>query len=84
MELMQEHGISFEEILSCIEQGGLVVTMDHPNRRRYGNQKIWVVKVRGYAHLVPFVESESEISPTTIMPSRRATRQFLSEAEEEE
>lgn len=81
---MQERGVSFEEILSSIEQGGLLVTLQHPNERKYPNQRIWVVKVRGYAHLVPFVETEEEIFLKTIMPSRKATKQFLSEADDEE
>jgi hypothetical protein len=31
-----------------------------------------------YAYLVPYVESESEIFPKSIIPSRKATRDFLS------
>ena len=67
---MLERGTSFEEIISSIEQGGLLAVLQHPNQRKYPNQRIWVVKVREYAHLVPFVESESEIFLKTIMPSR--------------
>lgn len=84
LELMQLRGISFEEVLSSIEQGGLLMTLDHPNRRKYPNQRIWVVRLHGYAHLVPFVESEEEIFLKTIMPSRKATKQFLSEAGDED
>ena len=69
IELMQDRGVSFEEILSCIEQGGLLMTLEHPNQRKYPNQRIWVVKVRGYAHMVPLIESEEEIFLKTIMPS---------------
>ncbi|MEO7135799.1 MAG: toxin [Vicinamibacterales bacterium] len=83
VELMLERGISFEEILSSIEQGGLLATLEHSNRRKYPNQRIWVVKVRGYAHLVPFVESEGEIFLKTIMPSRKATKQFIGEVDDE-
>jgi len=83
-ELMQERGVSFEEVLSSIEQGGLLVTMEHPNERKYPNQRIWVVRIRGYAHMVPFVETEEEIFLKTIMPSRKATKQFLDEADNEE
>ena len=83
LELMHERGISFEEILSSIEQGGLLAILDHPNQRKYPNQRIWVVRVRAYAHLVPLVESEEEIFLKTIMPSRKATRQFLSEVADE-
>ena len=84
LELMRERGISFEEILSSIEQGGLLTIFDHPNQRKYPNQRIWVVKVRAYAHLVPLVESEEEIFLKTIMPSRKATKRFLSEVFDEE
>ena len=84
VELMQERGVSFEEVLSCIEQGGLLVTMEHPNERKYPNQRIWVVRIRGYAHMVPFVETEDEIFLKTIMPSRKAMKQFLGETDNEE
>ena len=84
VELMRERGVSFEEVLSSIEQGGLLVTMEHPNERKYPNQRIWVVRIRGYAHMVPFVETEEEIFLKTIMPSRKATKQFLGETDNEE
>jgi hypothetical protein len=37
-----------------------------------------VVRIRNYAYLVPYVESEQEIFLKSIMPSRKATRSFLS------
>ena len=73
-----ERGVSFEEVLSAISQGGLLCVMDHPNRTKYGHQKMLVVRIRDYAYLVPCVESDSEIFLKSIMPSRKATRQFLS------
>jgi len=35
------------------------------------------VRIREYAYLVPYVESEQEIFLKSIMPSRKATRDFL-------
>ncbi len=52
--------------------------MDHPNRAKYGYQKMLVVAIRDYAFLVPYVESENEIFLKSIMPSCKATRDFLS------
>ena len=83
IQLMHERGVSFEEILSSIEQGGLITVLEHPNQQKYPNQRIWVVQVRAYAHLVPLVESADEIFLKTIMPSRRATKQFLSEVDDD-
>jgi len=77
LSLKAERGVSFEEVLSAISQGGLLKVMDHPNRTKYGHQKMLVVRIRNYAYLVPYVESEQEIFLKSIMPSRKATRSFL-------
>ena len=78
LSLKAERGVSFEEVLSAISQGGLLCVMDHPNRKKYGHQKMLVVRIRDYAYLVPYVESESDIFLKSIMPSCKATRDFLS------
>ena len=78
LSLKAERGVSFEEILSAISQGGLLAVMDHPNRAKYRHQKMLVVRIRDYAYVVPYVESENEIFLKSIMPSRKATRDFLS------
>jgi len=62
----------------------LLTVLDHPNQRKYPNQKIWVVKLRDYAHLVPLADSENEIFLKTIMPSRKATKLYLREFSDEE
>ena len=78
LSLKAERDVSFEEVLSAISQGGLITVMDHPNRAKYGHQRMLVVAIRDYAYLVPFVESENEIYLKSIMPSRKATRDYLS------
>ena len=78
LSLKSERGVSFEEVLSAISQGGLLRVMDHPNRAKYGHQKMLVVRIRDYAYLVPYVENEQEIFLKSIRPSRKATRDFLS------
>ena len=83
VELMHQRGISFEQILSSIDQGGLLMTLEHPNQRKYPNQRIWVVRMIEYAYLVPFVETEADIFLKTIMPSRKATKKFLNEAQDD-
>ena len=83
LQLKRERDVSFEEILSAVEQGGLLLTVEHPTKKRYPNQRIWVVSLRGYAHMVPFVETVDEVFLKTIMPSRKVTKQYLSEASDE-
>lgn len=53
--------------------------LDHPNTDQYPNQRMFVVRIRGYAYLVPFVETKQEVFLKTIIPSRKATRIYLDE-----
>ena len=76
--LVRERGISFERIVFEISMGNEVAMVMHPNQDRYTRQMISVVEVDDYVYLVPFVETESEIFLKTIIPSRKATRQFRS------
>ena len=77
-QLIDERGISFERVVSAIEQGGLLDVVEHPNRRRYPGQLIYVVEIEGYVHLVPFVaEADGTRFLKTIIPSRKATRDYL-------
>jgi uncharacterized DUF497 family protein len=76
--LVQERGISFERIVFEISLGNEVTVLLHPNQHKYPGQMISVVEVDGYVYLVPFVETESEIFLKTIIPSRKATKQFRS------
>lgn len=55
--------------------------LENPNQRRYVGQRVFVANVDGYAYLVPFEESETEVSLKTIIPSRKATKRYLSSKE---
>jgi uncharacterized DUF497 family protein len=80
--LKRERGISFEDVVFHIEAGDEADVFEHPNQKRYPGQKISVVLIEGYAWLVPYVESEDEILLKTIIPSRKATKQHVSESHE--
>lgn len=79
--LMQERGISFEQMVVAIEAGGLLDVLDHPNASKYPNQKILVVVSDGYAYLLPFVEQDDHFFLETVIPSRKATRDYLNQGE---
>lgn len=76
--LKHERGISFEEITVAVEAGKLLEVVPHPNAAKYPRQKVMVVGVAGYAYLVPYVEEEDHFFLKTIIPSRKATRDFIS------
>ena len=76
-ELVRQRGIGFEEILVALQEGKLLDTIPHPNQKRYPGQRIYVIQIDIYAHLVPFVEDEEKIFLKTVFPSRKATRYYL-------
>jgi uncharacterized DUF497 family protein len=78
IRLKSERGVSFEEVLAAMSHGALLDVVSHPNKEQYPNQCIYVVRIRGYAYLVPFIETDKEIFLKTIMPSRIATKKYLS------
>ena len=75
--LALNRGITFEEIVQRIQSGAKVIEVDHPNKKKYPNQKIMIVDVEGYAYLVPYVIEENEYFLKTIIPSRKATKKYL-------
>ena len=76
-ELKRDRRVSFENVVLAMDSGGLLDVVEHPNRRRYPNQAVFVVVVAGYVHLVPFIEEPEYIFLKTIIPSRKATKKYL-------
>jgi uncharacterized DUF497 family protein len=75
--LKSERNISFEEVVFHIEKQHVLDIVQHPNQEKYRGQKIFIINIDNYAYLVPFVEDEREIFLKTIIPSRKATKQYL-------
>jgi uncharacterized DUF497 family protein len=78
--LMAERGLCFEAVVAAVEVDGLLDVLEHPNQSRYPGQRVMVVRLNAYAHLVPFVETDSGLFLKTIIPSHKATRQYLADS----
>ena len=76
-ELKVGRGISFEEIVLAIEADGILDVVRHPNSGKYPNQLVYIVALDGYVHLVPYIEEAEYYFLKTIIPSRKATRDYL-------
>ena len=77
---MKERGISFEDVVYHILQGEILDDVEHPNREKYPDQRLFVLNIDQYIYLVPYVESKEEIFLKTIIPSRKATKIYLGES----
>lgn len=82
--LKAERGISFESVVVAIESGGLLDVLTHPNPAKYPQQRILVVAADNYVYLVPFLEDKDCYFLKTIIPSRKATRDYLKQGESDE
>ena len=80
-QLRLERGISFELMVVAIEAGGLVDILAHPNPARYPRQRVLMVSHEGYMYLVPFVDADDHFFLKTVIPSRKATRDYLHRGE---
>jgi len=83
-KLKAERGIGFEDVVFHIERGDLLDILEHPNPDRYSGQRIFVVQREDYVYLVPFVEDEHTVFLKTVIPSRKATKQYLGEESDDE
>ena len=83
-KLKAGRGIGFEDIVFHIERGYLLETLEHTNPDRYPGQRIFVVRRDDYVYPVPFVEDEQTVFLKTIIPSRKATKQYLGEESDDE
>ena len=80
-QLKLDRGISFETMVVAVEAGGLIDILAHPNPAKYPNQRVLVIASSGYAYLVPFVEEDDHYFLKTVIPSRKATRDYLNQGE---
>lgn len=81
--LKADRGVSFENMVVAIESGGLLDILAHPNQSKYPRQRVLVVAHDSYAYLVLFVEEDDYFFLKTIIPSRKATRDYLNLGEED-
>ena len=77
--MIENRKISFERIVSHIEKHGYLDLLNHPNTKKYPNQKMFILNIEDYAYLVPFIESEEALFLKTIIPSRKATKKYIEE-----
>ena len=75
--------MAFESIIVHLGRGDIWRVAEHPNQAVYPGQSIFFVIMDGYIYLVPFEIRKEVIWLITIIPSRKATQQYLQEKADE-
>jgi len=84
-QLKEQRGISFEEIVLCIQEDRVVIVLEHPSKERYPGQRLYLIEYKKQIYVVPFViDAEEEvIFLKTVCPSRHYTKKYLGTKDEE-
>jgi uncharacterized DUF497 family protein len=82
-DLKRARGVSFEDVVEAMESGLVLADELHPSSARCPGQRVLVVQIAGYAHVVPYVPGDGRIFLKTIYPSRRANRRLGGERDAE-
>jgi len=75
--LKKNRGVSFEEVVILMEREDVLEIIEHPNQDKHPGQRIAIIRINDYAYLVPYVQEGDAIFLKTIIPSRKATNQYL-------
>ena len=78
--LKKTRGVSFDDVILALQDDRFIAIEEHPNKNRYPHQKILILNLNNYIHIVPFVESENEIFLKTIYPDRKYHKKYHKES----
>lgn len=76
-QLKRERGVSFEQIVFLIENDCVLDILEHPSKKIYKNQRVYIINIDNYAYAVPFEDEGNERFLKTIFPSRKYTQMYL-------
>lgn len=74
--LKRTRNVCFEDVENAILNDEFLDVLPHPNQGKFGHQRIFVLRLSGYVHFVPFVEDDDRIFLKTIIPSRNYKKQY--------
>ena len=76
--LKETRGVGFEDVIAAIEEKEILGDLKHSNKK-YGHQRILVIKREEYAYAVPYVIDlkRKVIFLKTVYPSRVLTDKYM-------
>jgi uncharacterized DUF497 family protein len=82
-QLKHERGVSFEQVVFLIENECVLDVLEHPNKIKYRDQRVYIININNYAYAVPFEDKGEERFLKTIFPSHKYTQMYLRREKEE-
>jgi uncharacterized DUF497 family protein len=73
--LRKARGIGFEDVELAIDKGQVLANIASPNKA-FPHQRMLVVRIKDYAHVVPFIEESGVRFLKTVYPSRAMQKKY--------
>ena len=80
--LKEGRGVCFEDVVAQIYEDNILDIIKHPNEKKYPEQKIYIILLQNYVHMITFVKDKDEIFLKTIVPSRKMHKLYKGEHDE--
>ncbi len=75
-EIKKDRGVCFEDFIQALEDDRVIDIIEHHDKAKYPNQKLFIVELNGYIHYVPFVQDEKRYFLKNIIPSRKLNKVY--------
>ncbi|MCH7730213.1 toxin [Patescibacteria group bacterium] len=77
--LKETRGVDFEDVVDSLEKGKILDNINHFNKKKYPNQKIFIVEIKKYAYAIPYVidKKRKVIFLKTVYPNRVLKEKYL-------
>ena len=75
-QLLDERGISFEDVVFYLQRCGLRDILGFRNPARDSQQRVLAVEIDDYVYLVPYIETDEAYFLQSITPSKKATHVY--------
>lgn len=77
--LRNTRNICFRDVIEAIKKDGVLDNIDHFNRKKYPNQKIYIIKIGFKVYAVPYVidRVKGVYFLKTIYPNRDLRKKYL-------
>lgn len=73
-QIKKQRGICFEDFIQAFEDDKVLDILEHHDKERYPNQKLFVVEINKYIHYIPFVKDDEKYFLKNIIPSRKLNK----------
>ena len=77
--LRETRGVGFDDVIEAIKKDDVLDNINHFDKKKYPNQRIYIVRIKDKVYAVPYVldRARKVVFLKTIYPSRKLKKIYL-------